>query len=184
MAQTSEEILAPTPNIVEVFIVIDAEQIIADYPNGGGSLIKPTTLQHQDQRVFMIGSKSEVVSGFGGAELNVKMRTNQQLQILGSSLQPIEYTVLLRRCIVTGGANLVSEPRCAAPERNVKAMNPDVRPPQDNLITVKEYFSRWSMDAERAGKVTYTFTFEIWDNQEVPVSHGCFLWDPFITISL
>jgi hypothetical protein len=176
---------APTPNFVEVFIVVDAEKILAQYPNGGNQDINnPTQLSRTDQRVFMIASKSEVLSGFGGPDLKVQMRTNQQLQILGDSLQPIEYTVLLRRCKLLSGQHLVSPPRCAAIQKTTMAMNPDGRPPEDNLIPVTGYFYRWSMDAERAGQVTYTFTFQIWDNQPRPVSLGFFSWDPYITIAL
>lgn len=175
--------MAQTPNIVELFVCIDAEDIIKQYGRGG-TLDHPTQIAHQDRRIFMVGSHDDVISGFGASELNVKMRTNQQLQISSMSLQPIEYTMLLRRCTLLAGGNLVSPPRCAAIQKNTMVMDPNKRPPEANVMAATTYFYRWSMDAEQAGRVTYNFTFQIWDNTSPPTDLGCFIWDPFITISL
>lgn len=183
-----KNVKAPTPSIVEITIIIDAEALIKN-GNTGGSIDMPKSLKDQDAYVYMIASKSEVVTGIGTAELKVKMQTNQSIQFTNQPLQPIEYSVLLRRCKVTTGDNYISVPTCYAVQKTQMVMDPNKRPPQDNIVSNILFISRWSMEALKAGGVTYTFTFEVWDNSKLdnsgrPTSLGCFSWDPHIQITL
>lgn len=176
---------AATPNIVEVLINIDAEALIKQF-GMGGTLDHPKGLSNQDNYVFMTASKADVLSGFGTAELRVKAKTNQAIQFTSQPLQPIAYSVQLRRCVITAGKECVGDPTCYAIQKTVMVLDPKNRPSQDHPVSQVQYITRWAMDAIAAGDVTYHFTFEVWDNDAdgSPKDLGCFTWDPFIKISM
>jgi hypothetical protein len=175
--------MALTPDIIEVFITIDAEAIIAQYGRGG-SATAPTPIAHQDDRIFMVAAKSNVVSGFGTSELNVRCRTGQTVVVASAPLQPVEYAALLRGCrILSGGDYLSQDPVCEAVQRNTMAMQPG-RNPQDHIVQQTAYFDRWRFNPVAKGTITYNFQFQVYDNTSTPTDLGWFVWDPFITVTL
>ncbi len=177
--------------IIDILVAIDAETIMANYPNGGGTEAKPTLLD-ANKYFYMVVKTASVVSGNAGGELDVSANIGDVIRWREVSLSVnFEYGVAFAGFRASsGGANIQLPPSLIGGVSGQtvyqvktpmpKQTSPPNSPPWGDVDKDAPYHF-WQSTAMAAGKVTYQWVFQIFD--QAGTSKGYFGWDPFISIS-
>jgi hypothetical protein len=173
---------------VNIVIAIDAEALLAAYPDGGGDLASPIELPDDttSRYLAMLASGSSAhdgatSAGRGEAGVQIAADAGAAIRLFARSLQPIEYAVALRCCELAAAAPAAAAPACHTSTVEVIGMAPGQQPTEDHLEVHREVLHWWELAATGAGdRYDCRFVVQLWSTAAADdgplVDCGCFSW--------
>lgn len=169
--------------IIDILVVIDAETLATSRP--GGTPAQPQNLGYDGQSdvyIFMIAKRSYATGAEGGSELTVHADSGDTVRWSVSSPDAgINYSLILHNFSATQHAEAIGTPVMS--EISFNEYQPvDLSKPTGQLQAVPRHNFVWTVEVLSPGvTVRYNWEFSIVDRAGKVL--GCYLWDPYITIS-
>lgn len=167
--------------LTDILIVIDAESVMEKFQNQPGSADHPTFIGTSTDLIYMFVRSDEVVSGQHTSDLNVHIEPDSIVRWRATSLtMNTRYNVALCSCSITQGQSFISTPTPIT--ATVYVAIPQLTNGQvtgTSKQSTNDFF--FQAIGNGSGRVTYTFTFAVTDNDGNV--RGYFKWDPQLSIS-
>lgn len=176
--------MADTDSLIDILVVIDAESVMEQNSDKlSTDPKKPLSIGANPNLVYMFVKWDEVISGNASSNLNVSVTPNDVIRWRGTSLtMNTRYSVVLTDCEVSQGQNLISPPLPITPQVSVPVPELDGNTVMTTPPTFQNFQDLYFQStALNTGKVTYTFSFAVTNNDGNVL--GYFKWDPTLTIS-
>ncbi len=174
---------------IDILCAIDAETIMEQHPNGGGSTAD-SAVYAGNENIYMVVKSGEAISGQAGAELNVRASIGDNVRWREVSLSVnFDYGVVF--AAFTTSTQLIQVPPSliggvagSTVYHILTPMPVQTSPPNTppwSATSKDAPYHFWQSTVMATGSVTYHWVFQIFDDRGN--SKGYFKWDPFITIS-
>ncbi|MFJ9457689.1 AidA/PixA family protein [Kitasatospora sp. NPDC101447] len=165
------------PEVINVLIAFNADDILKDYPPTGSTPENPKTVPADDKYIYMMVKQANII-GSSGANLNLSAKVGDVIRWRETTFSfDANYSALLYK-YVGSDEKLISPPNHLTPDSNLPYLTGQAGDPSFKSQTVTGHY--WSAEVLRKGEEFYHFSFEIISREGEAL--GYYSWDPKLTV--